>query len=364
MSVPHHHLPFVDWLKTVGISLIVYGHVAAATTTTWTPPVYPKQLGVAFFVWAMGYTLAHERRTVWRVLYNRSFEVLLFGTACALLMSLIGLARSWDIAESNYLPLALGFNVFINAFPANPTTWFIGTYLHLLLLWAFLLRTTRITPWVLAGSCVLEILGRAALIEFAGGYVAYMQLLNWLTVFLMGIAMGRRSPIPRQVDRIVPILAVALVLCWPVALGYVTWKLTFPFMSPTSTGPGVATLGTSLGASFVYLVYTYAASQVAHLCPRARVVEFFAKNTLIVFIAHMPLYYGMEALLRRSVPDYALRVSIEFLVCLPGLALASEAIRTVVRPKELREGLAVWLEARLPSPISRVVRKRNVHGTW
>ncbi|MGH8526949.1 MAG: hypothetical protein ACREXY_22910, partial [Gammaproteobacteria bacterium] len=162
--------------------------------------------------------------TVWRVLYNRSFEVLLFGTACALLMSPIGLARSWDIAESNHLPLALGFNVFINAFPANPTTWFIGTYLHLLLLWAFLLRTTRITPWVLAGSCVLQILGRAVLIEFAGGYVAYMQLLNWLTVFLMGIAMGRRSPVPRQVHGIVPILAVALVVCWPVALGYVTWK--------------------------------------------------------------------------------------------------------------------------------------------
>lgn len=352
MSVPHRHLPFVDWLKAVGIALIVYGHVAAATTTTWTPPVYPKQLGVAFFVWAMGYTLARTRHRPWSVVYNRYFEVLLFGSVCAILMSAVGLVQSGDIAESNYLPLALGLNVVMNAFPANPTTWFIGTYLHLLLFWAVVLRNTRITFWVLASICLLEILARAMLVHWAGSFVAYMLILNWLTVFLMGIAMGQRWPGYSQVHRVAPTLAIALIILWPVALGYVGWELTFPFMTPTGPISVVGAVGTSAAVSFVYVAYTYAACQLAFLCPRARFVEFIARNTLIVFIAHMPVYYALEALLRPVVHDYSLRVTIEFLVCLFGIALLSEGVRTLIRPTELRDAIAPWFHAQRPPPTS------------
>src|SRR5690606_13820187 len=106
---PYH--PHLDWLKSAGIALIVYGHVAAATTVHWTPPVYPKQLGVAFFVCAMGYTLATERRGGVHVIFLRCFEMFFYGLVAAVAMSLIGWGLRRDIAESNYLPLLFGANV-------------------------------------------------------------------------------------------------------------------------------------------------------------------------------------------------------------------------------------------------------------
>src|SRR6478672_3451877 len=72
-------LSFIDWMKTAGIVVIVVGHVAARTSDWMTPPIYPKQLGVAFFVFVTGYTLAREQRPVWRVLFNRLFDVYVFG---------------------------------------------------------------------------------------------------------------------------------------------------------------------------------------------------------------------------------------------------------------------------------------------
>jgi hypothetical protein len=354
MSEPHHHLPFLDWLKAVGISLIVWGHVAAATTTTWTPPVYPKQLGVAFFVFAMGYTLPQTRRKVWAAVYHRYVEVFLFGSVCALLMSGVGLFQRGDLAESNYLPLVLGLNVFMNAFPANPTTWFIGTYLHLLLFWALFLRKVRITLALLAGSCLLEILGRTLLVQWAGSFVAYMLILNWFTVFLLGIAMGQGLSDRHHVAKATPAFLLALVIGWPVALAYVQWDLTFPFMSPAGFVSFGAAVGTSAAVSFVYVTYSYTAFMLASLCPRVALVEFVARNTLIVFIAHMPVYYTLESLLRPVVRDYATRVTIEFFICLPVLALLSEGVRAVIRPTELREALARWLLEQRTSPTAPV----------
>src|SRR3954454_22974175 len=50
--------PFVDWMKALGMTVIVYGHVTRAVPLT--APIYPKQLGVAFFLFASGFTLARE----------------------------------------------------------------------------------------------------------------------------------------------------------------------------------------------------------------------------------------------------------------------------------------------------------------
>src|SRR5688572_1729008 len=128
------------------------------------PPVYQKQLGVAFFVFAMGFTLARERRQPWRVVYNRVFEVWTMGLLFAFVMSAIGLMFWGDANESNYLPLSGVTTFYMNDFPANPTTWYIGTYIHLLLLWALVLRRVRITAAGLFALAAAEIAFRAALI--------------------------------------------------------------------------------------------------------------------------------------------------------------------------------------------------------
>jgi fucose 4-O-acetylase-like acetyltransferase len=152
--------PFLDWLKAVGLMLIVYGHVAHASAVWIAPPIYIKQFGVTFFVFASGFTLARERRPAWQVVYQRLFEVCLFGVACAAIISLAGALTHHGLQLSNYTPFALGTNVLFNNFPANPTTWYIGTYIHLLLLWALVLRRISIGPRLIVGVLAVEILIR------------------------------------------------------------------------------------------------------------------------------------------------------------------------------------------------------------
>src|SRR5262249_50421656 len=79
--------PFIDWLKCLGMALIVYGHVAAWAPLATLPPINSKQLGVAFFLFSIGYSLTIETRDRWRVVFNRLFDVYLFGLALALLLS-------------------------------------------------------------------------------------------------------------------------------------------------------------------------------------------------------------------------------------------------------------------------------------
>ena len=57
------HQPIIDWLKVVGMVLILLGHLVGKYTNDLSPPIYPKQLGVAFFLFAAGYSLARERRS-------------------------------------------------------------------------------------------------------------------------------------------------------------------------------------------------------------------------------------------------------------------------------------------------------------
>jgi peptidoglycan/LPS O-acetylase OafA/YrhL len=65
-------------------------------------------------------------------------------------------------------------------------------------------------------------------------------------------------------------------------------------------------------------------------------VAFIARNSLIIFLAHMPVYYLLTPVLTAWTTSYWTRVAIQLLVCLPILALMSEGIVAVVRPGQLR----------------------------
>jgi peptidoglycan/LPS O-acetylase OafA/YrhL len=80
-------LPFVDWLKCLGILLIVTGHVAARPFNHLAPPIYPKQLGVALFLFVLGFGLANETRARRAVLFNRLFDLYLYALPLALIIS-------------------------------------------------------------------------------------------------------------------------------------------------------------------------------------------------------------------------------------------------------------------------------------
>jgi Acyltransferase family len=340
--VARQYLPFVDWMKTIGLALIVYGHVAMRTSPLVVPPVYQKQLGVAFFVFAMGFTLARERRRHWRVVYNRVFEVWMMGLLFALLMSAIGLKFWGDANESNYLPLSGITSFYMNDFPANPTTWYIGTYIHLLLMWALVLRRVRITSAGLFALATSEIVVRAVLIAVMGRYSAYMFLGNWITLLALGMWMGQHERLPALRSRwSAVIVLLTLAIGWPVAARQIPWRLEFPFMD-VAPGTWTGLFVVSVCASAVYFAYTIATYAVARTLPASAVARFFARNTVVVFIAHMPVYYLMQWTLV-PITSYAVRVTLEFFVCFVVLAVVSEGLRAVLRPDLLRERLGAYL---------------------
>lgn len=322
------------------MGLIVYGHVAHATTVGLTPPIYLKQFGVAFFLFATGFTLARERRGAVETVFNRLFQTYLFGVALALLLTVIGALEGGRGTPSNYLPFAFGVNVLFNNFPANPTTWYLGTYMHLVLLWALCLRRVRIRTWMVFVAVAAEVPIRAFLMQSAGLYVAYMLLTNWIAVFLLGLSRGTASDPDAQRSRVPygAALAVGLVV-WGAAMSRLPFVATFPFMTIAGWPATVSLAFVSASVSLLYLVTTTLVFEATRFAPAPAPVRFIARNSLIIFLAHMPIYFLLQPILTAWTPSYWIRVAIQLLVCLPGLALVSEGIVAVVRPERLRAQL-------------------------
>lgn len=350
----------LDWLKAVGMCLIVYGHVAAGTTIVLTPPVYLKQFGVTMFLFATAYTLARETRSSGVVLFNRLFRMYLFAASFAVLMTLATALSGNGLALSNYLPLLGGANVVFDNFPANPTTWYIGTYLHFLLLWALVLRRVRVRAWMVVAAILIEIPVRMLLITAGGGYIAYMALTNWIAVFLFGLLMGGSG------SNTLPAGGAwkfATALLGGLFVSGAAWRLveptpTFPFQ--TIEGAGLAgLLLVSAAVSGIYFGVTWMTFQAARRAPAPLAVRFISRNSLIIFIAHMPLVLALHPWLVSLGLGYWPRVSITLLLMLPGLALFSEFVTAVVQPDLLRD--RIWSFLTTPRiGVSRTRRNLSV----
>jgi hypothetical protein len=231
----------------------------------------------------------------------------------------VGLATVGDLAESNYLTI-VGLHLLVGDLPANPTTWFVGTYLHMLLVWALLLRGRRFTGRHWRMFFALDIVIRAALVLAAGPHRAYMAIFNWLDLFVLGLVAGADAVArPRWLAA-----AVAIPLLWPLMLNTLPWQSTFPFMTLTGESAVTGAVALSVAVSLGYTGYTWAAWSLARLLPAPAWIRLLARNTTLVFVAHMPVYFLLEYLLQPRVPDYWLRVLIEWTICLPVLALVSE----------------------------------------
>jgi hypothetical protein len=337
------NLPFIDWMKCLGMFVIVYGHVAARTIDHLAPPIYPKQLGVAFFLFVLGFGLARDRRGNGTVVFNRLFEVYLFGILFALLLSAMAYSLTSRLDLSNYLPFLLGSNVAFNNFPANPTTWFIGTYLHAVLVGTLILRKIRIRPWLVLLTVLGEILCRMAVLKTGCLFIAYMIFPNWASVFVLGVYCGQRQGERRGTGRgqfLVCLAALALLVAtWHVLVGPLVGTRSFPFMRLAGGSEWADLALTSAGVTFLYLVVTALVYEVTSRLPAVRGVRFFAGNTLIVFIAHMPVYYLLDPVLVRRTDIYAIRAAVNVGVCWLALAVLSEGVRRLVQARSLRDHL-------------------------
>jgi peptidoglycan/LPS O-acetylase OafA/YrhL len=361
--VPSRPYPFVDWMKALGMSVIVYGHVAHATTVPLTPPIYLKQFGVAFFLFATGFTLARERRNVGEAVFNRLFQVYLFGLSLALLLTILNAAGGGRGAASNYLPFAAGLNVIVNNFPANPTTWYLGTYLHFMVIWAVWLRRIRVQTWMVVTAVAIEIPVRAVLMASAGSFVAYMLFTNWAAVFLLGMARGADADDELTASNVPYASAlVAGLAAWGAAMRLLPFEPTFPFMSLHGWPSAAGFLFVSAGVSLLYIGTTALVFQATRRVAAAPApVRFIARNSLIIFLTHMPIYYFLTPVLAAWTTSYWMRVAILLLVCLPGLALLSEGIVAVVRPEQLRRRVFehINMRGRLGSQTAMALAQRG-----
>jgi len=315
------------------MTVIVYGHVTRAVPLT--PPIYPKQLGVAFFLFASGFTLARDRRPVVQAVFKRLFQTWLFAFVLAAALAAGGAMSGSGLALSNFLPL-VGANLLFDNFPANPTTWYLGTYLHLLVLWAIWLRRIRVRRWMVVAAFAIEIPLRALLIATTGRFIAYMLLTNWMAVFLFGLAQGAepdeeipRSSLPYAVG------GIAAIVMWGVATRALPLELTVPFMTLHGWPAATGLLAVSAAVSALYLCATAVAFEATRRVAVPAAVRFIARNTPIIFLAHMPLFHALHPLLVSWQVGYAPRVAIELFVNLVGLGLVSEAIRSLLERSPL-----------------------------
>ena len=88
-TIRDDYLPFIDWMKFLGMLVIVYGHSPGGWLWRPTDPFNIKQLGVVCFVFATGVSLSREHRTKARVLFNRLFDMYAIGIGYAILLSAI-----------------------------------------------------------------------------------------------------------------------------------------------------------------------------------------------------------------------------------------------------------------------------------
>lgn len=333
---------FIDWMKTIGMALIVFGHIDGGLIDQRTPPFYPKQLGVAFFMFLTGFSMARDHRPSRVIIPRRLFEIYAIGIAFAALMSVIGLARIGDPAESNYLPFLLGANVAFNFFPANPTTWFIGTYTHAILIGALVIRYARFHPWMLVPTMLIEILIRTVFMQHGVNFIAYMLLTNWATVFLLGFCIGQHLEpvIPgRRSLSLILLATLTLSLAWPVVWKACDLQPTFPFMRPGRGAGFTGLMLVSAGVSFLYTGWSWLLYHLAYRLPDLPLTRFFARNTLFIFIAHMPLYYALLEPLRTIGLDKIGRATLLFVACFIGPAIVSEGLRRLIRLDRLRDRL-------------------------
>jgi hypothetical protein len=337
---PPAHQNFIDWMKATGMLFIVFGHVVGAPFNQLTQPIYPKQLGVAFFVFVVAWSLANDSRPRLRLLYNRLFPVYFFGIGFAVFLSCLFLFLKNDTNPSNYLPFFLGANVFFNHFPANPTTWYIGTYLHLLLFWFFFLYGKTIKKRHVFFMLLCEICLRSLLLASGKSFVAYMLLPNWGTIFLLGFLLAKKRDISTPAHRYPYIgLWLTVFALWAAATNSIDFDTSFPFRKLLHPFDSFAfsSLAQSILVTLVYCIHTILFFAIARRLPRLPVISFFSRNTLIIFIAHMPVIYGTSSYIYSLFEPVWLKKTVLILLLYVGLAIVSEIISKMLDVKKFRE---------------------------
>ena len=96
---------------------------------------------------------------------------------------------------------------------------------------------------------------------------------------------------------------------------------------------------TSIAVTFLYSAITLMTVATVSSLKAPESVRCVARNTVIVFIGHMPIYFALQPILKEYTSSYWLVVAMQMVPCYFGLLWVSERIRGVVQPVALRDRL-------------------------
>lgn len=287
-------VPFIDFMKAFGILIIVIGHLGLYLADIL-KVVYFKQLGVALFIFIAGYGLAKTKHTGLSLIIRRLFKLYFWGILIAIIISAVKYFTIKDLLLSNYTPFVLGLNTFFNYFPANPTTWYIGTYTHIMVLAALFIQRLKVSGRLLISILVVETLVRAYLMNI-GLYIAYMSVFNWLFLLFLGVYLGQKKV--KDITELKNEAMLAGSVATLVALLAVLWSFS------TTQGmlrvvqifshPLTDQILSSLSVTLIYTLATIIVFQFSLRLKASKTVQIISDNTLVIFIAHMPIIYAIE----------------------------------------------------------------------
>ncbi len=117
---------------------------------------------------------------------------------------------------------------------------------------------------------------------------------------MLGLWVGQHADLQHPSRRSLPWAIVGLVaLCagWPSLVRTAEVTAGFPFMRVHFGGIGTTILMTSVLVELIYCLSTWVVHRVSLHLPDWAIVRFFARNTLFIFVAHMPLIYALSPVL-------------------------------------------------------------------
>ena len=148
-------------------------------------------------------------------------------------------------------------------------------------------------------------------------------------------------------------MLIGIVALWPFVAEHFSMSQSNPFGRVPASSVAVELLITSVCISALYIVHSYLALLVSRGLPRSRIIEFFARNTIFVFIAHMPILYAIGPTMAEIYANqYVLwfgdwateaRVFTNTVIYFVVLSVIGEVIRQAVKPDRLRHVVEQWI---------------------
>jgi hypothetical protein len=160
-----------------------------------------------------------------------------------------------------------------------------------------------------------------------------MLLPNWLTIFMLGTYLHKKKDTSWQPKTIYLIVIWIIALClWASPLNNFAWDKSFPFRALLSNDVWALPFR-SLSISLIYIGNTLIFFEIFRRLPKLNIIAFFARNSLITFIIHMPLIYAFSGDIYSLFDGFWSKKLAIVIILYVGISIISEFIQKQINIK-------------------------------